>query len=52
MEKIEELSKKLTRFNESYEIDKNQIIVKTDSPLYIYIRFEQDGYEIEGKLMQ
>jgi len=43
---------KLDSFNEIYTIEKNTIVIKTDSPLYTYVTFTENKYLIEGRLMK
>ena len=49
---IKKITKKLDILNEKYKIEENKIIIKTDTPLYMYVTFQDDNYEIEGKLMK
>jgi len=50
--KIEEFEIKLKKFNETYELNGNRFIIKTDTPLYIYVTFKKDSYLIDGKIMK
>lgn len=51
-DKINDLSLKLSAFDEKFIVNNNEITIVTESPLFIYVKFENNKYLISNRLMK